>query len=76
MQGISPRYIQDKMSNTLVSDQAIQEKCINPFMLMNELENGMSHHSLITDEELKSLLDDRLAAFRDRQVTNGNIQAP
>ncbi|HQY88839.1 MAG TPA: hypothetical protein PK402_09280, partial [Tepidisphaeraceae bacterium] len=51
MQGISPRYIQDKISNTLVSSQAQLEKTINPFMLMNELEGGLSHHSLITDEE-------------------------
>jgi serine protein kinase len=41
MQGISPRYIQDKISNALVSDQAQQEKCINPFMVMNELESGL-----------------------------------
>ncbi len=53
MQGISPRYIQDKLSNALVSDQAMQEKCINPFMLMNELESGLSHHSLINDEDTK-----------------------
>jgi len=53
MQGISPRYIQDKISNSLVSDQAIKEKGINPFMVMNELEAGLSHHSLLADEELK-----------------------
>src|SRR6059036_3159250 len=38
MQGISPRYIQDKISNALVSHQAQLEKAINPFMVMNELE--------------------------------------
>ena len=38
MTGISPRYIQDKISNTLVSHQAVLEKTINPFMVMNELE--------------------------------------
>jgi serine protein kinase len=40
MQGISPRYIQDKISNALVSHQAQLEKAINPFMVMNELEGG------------------------------------
>ncbi|MEK7757074.1 MAG: serine protein kinase, partial [Planctomycetota bacterium] len=65
MQGISPRYIQDKLSNSLVSDQAIQEKCINPFMVMNELESGMSHHSLITDEEQKSRFRELLALVRE-----------
>ena len=38
MQGICPRYIQDKISNALVSHQAQQDKAINPFMVMNELE--------------------------------------
>jgi len=65
MQGISPRYIQDKMSNTLVGDQAIQEKCINPFMLMNELEAGLSHHSLITDEDLKTRYRALLGTVRE-----------
>jgi serine protein kinase len=40
MNGISPRYIQDKISNTLVSRQAVEEKSINPFMVINELESG------------------------------------
>jgi serine protein kinase len=65
MQGISPRYIQDKLSNSLVSDQAIQQQCINPFMLMNELEGGLSHHSLITDEELKSRYRELLGVVRE-----------
>ena len=43
MQGISPRYIQDKISNTLVSEQAQVDRCINPFMVMNELEIGRAH---------------------------------
>jgi serine protein kinase len=38
MDGISPRYIQDKISNALVSDRG--EGCVNPFMVMNELESG------------------------------------
>ena len=49
MEGISPRYVQDKISNALVSDAG--EGTINPFMVLNELEKGLSHHSLITSEE-------------------------
>jgi serine protein kinase len=49
MDGISPRYVQDKISNALVSDRG--EGCVNPFMVMNELESGLRHHSLITVEE-------------------------
>src|SRR3954468_20819311 len=65
MQGISPRYIQDKISNALVSHQAVVEKAINPFMVMNELEGGLSHHSLITDEELKKEYKEILAVVRE-----------
>ena len=49
MHGISPRYIQDKISNALVAHP--KESCVNPFMVINELELGLSHHSLITDPE-------------------------
>jgi serine protein kinase len=65
MQGISPRYIQDKISNALVSHQAQIEKTINPFMVMNELEEGLTHHSLITDEELKKEYKEILAVVRE-----------
>ncbi len=65
MHGISPRYIQDKISNSLVSDQAIQQKCINPFMVMNELEEGLAHHSLITDEETKHRYRELLGMVRE-----------
>ena len=49
MEGISPRYIQDKISNALVSD--IGEGCANPFMILNELESGLKNHSLIRSED-------------------------
>ena len=49
LDGISPRYIQDKVSNALVRDGV--EGYINPFMVMNELEKGLAHHSLIANEE-------------------------
>ena len=65
MQGISPRYIQDKISNALVSEQAQEDRAINPFMVMNELENGLSHHSLISDEELKKRYKELLAVVRE-----------
>ncbi|WP_437658727.1 PrkA family serine protein kinase [Sorangium sp. So ce1182] len=49
MEGISPRYVQDKISNALVND--LGEGTINPFMVMSELEKGLRHHSLITNDE-------------------------
>jgi len=51
LEGISPRYIQDKISNALVSDKS--ESSINPFMVLNELETGLKQHSLIASEELR-----------------------
>ncbi|GAA6733634.1 serine protein kinase [Thermus oshimai] len=50
LEGISPRYIQDKISNVLVTSE---EPCINPFMVLNELEEGLKHHSLISDEKTR-----------------------
>ena len=49
MHGISPRYIQDKISNALVAHP--EENCLNPFMVLHELEIGLRHHSLITSQE-------------------------
>ncbi len=51
MNGISPRYVQDKLSNALVSYP--DARSINPFMVLNELESGLKHHSLINSEETK-----------------------
>ncbi len=51
MEGISPRYVQDKISNALVNESG--EGTINPFMVMNELEKGLRHHSLITNDEMR-----------------------
>jgi serine protein kinase len=65
MTGISPRYIQDKLSNALVSRQAVEDKAINPFMVMNELEGGLSHHSLINDEDLRKKYRELLAVVKE-----------
>jgi len=52
MIGISPRYVQDKISNALVAHP--EAKSINPFMVLNELEAGLRHHTLITSDDLRS----------------------
>ncbi len=52
MHGISPRYVQDKISNALVAHP--EAKSVNPFMVLNELEAGLKHHSLINDEETRA----------------------
>ena len=50
LDGVSPRYVQDKISNALVRSEV---PCINPFMVLNELESGLKNHALIGSEERK-----------------------
>lgn len=72
MDGISPRYIQDKMSNALVSSK--DEGCINPFLVLNELESGIKHHSLITDEEQKSRFHDLLTVVKEEYENSVKLE--
>jgi len=62
MEGISPRYVQDKISNALVTDQ--NGASINPFMVLNELEQGLTHHSLINSEDTKKRYRDLFATVK------------
>jgi serine protein kinase len=63
MMGISPRYVQDKISNALVAHP--DSKSINPFMVLNELESGLKHHSLITNEETKQEYRELLGVVKE-----------
>ncbi len=54
LDGISARYIQDKLSNALVRAQSQGKGCVNPFMVMSELESGLKGHSLINSDEKKA----------------------
>jgi serine protein kinase len=67
MDGVSPRYVQDKISNSLVA--GANRDYINPFVLLNELESGLKHHSLITSEEqrqrYRELLDEVRREYED-----------
>jgi serine protein kinase len=63
LHGISPRYVQDKISNALVAHP--EAKSINPFMVMNELEAGLKHHSLITSEDLRQRYRDLLGVVKE-----------
>lgn len=61
--GISPRYIQDKLSNALTLADDIP--CVNPFMVMRELESGLQHHSLISNEEERKRYRELLAVVKE-----------
>ncbi|MCP5095050.1 MAG: serine protein kinase [Chloroflexi bacterium] len=74
MFGISPRYIQDKISNALVSDQ--NQSCLNPFMIMRTLESGLRHHSLITSEDQRKRYRELLAIVRSEydEIVKNEVQ--
>ncbi len=75
MEGISPRYIQDKISNALVNsgsqrhaeavDPRYSDGCVNPFMVLNEMEAGLKHHSLINSEEQRQRFRALLAVVKE-----------
>src|SRR3954471_5727196 len=64
LEGISPRYVQDKISNALVTDKAGDVGCVNPFMVMNELEGGLKHHALIGSDEKRREYKELLAVVK------------
>ena len=74
MEGISPRYIQDKISNALVRDYSTT--CINPFMVLNELEEGLDHHSLITSEKTREDYRQMLSVAKDEysEIVKNEVQ--
>ncbi len=76
MNGISPRYIQDKLSNAMVSHAAQDDLTVNPFMVLNEIEVGLDHHSLINDEETKKRYKELLGLVRDEyeDILKGEVQ--
>ncbi|HUQ72238.1 MAG TPA: serine protein kinase, partial [Planctomycetaceae bacterium] len=63
LQGISPRYVQDKISNALVNNP--EATCLNPFMVLNELEAGLRHHSLIPNEETRDAFRRLISVVKD-----------
>ncbi|MEZ4265508.1 MAG: serine protein kinase [Myxococcota bacterium] len=67
LDGISPRYVQDKISNALASEKG--GRYINPFIVLNELASGLKHHSLLTNEDARQnyreLLNQVRAEYED-----------
>jgi serine protein kinase len=50
MVGISPRYVQDSIATCLVSDRPV----ISGLDVLDALESGLRHHSLISNEETRN----------------------
>ena len=74
MTGISPRYIQDKLSNALVSNAS--STSVNPFMVLNELEQGLQHHSLISNDDQRKRYKELLAMVREEyeEIVKNEVQ--
>ncbi len=74
MEGVSPRYVQDKLSNTLVSDETMTS--INPFMVLNELESGLRQSTLITSEEQRKHYKELFIPVREEyeNIVKGEVQ--
>jgi serine protein kinase len=73
MEGISPRYVQDKISNAMVSTT---ETSINPFMVLNELEDGLRHHGLVSDEKMRERYRQLIQVVREEyeQIIKNEVQ--
>ncbi|MCC7443108.1 MAG: serine protein kinase, partial [Bdellovibrionales bacterium] len=64
LDGISPRYVQDKISNALANETTVTLGCLNPFMVLNQLESGLKNHALIANEELRREYREQLATVK------------
>lgn len=74
LDGISPRYIQDKISNSLVKNA--NAGCLNPFMIFNELESGLKHHALINSPDQLEHYREMLAVTRQEyeDIVKNDVQ--
>lgn len=63
LHGISPRYVQDKISNALVVNPTATS--LNPFMVLKELETGLKHHSLIADDEIRERYRELISVVKE-----------
>jgi serine protein kinase len=74
LEGISPRYIQDKLSNALVKYGITGS--LNPFMVFNELESGLKHHSLVNAQDQLEHYKEMLAVARQEyeDIVKNDVQ--
>lgn len=63
LEGISPRYIQDKISNSLI--QSFETKCLSPFKLIVELESGLKSHVMINSKDQLEKYKEALEIVRE-----------
>ena len=61
MEGISPRYVQDRIAACLVSERPT----VTPKDVLRAIEGGLGHHSMIASEEERKRLLELLAVVRE-----------
>ncbi len=59
--GISPRYVQDRIATCLAGDKP----CVGALDVLEEIEKGLRHHSLISNEELRKRYVQLVALARE-----------
>jgi serine protein kinase len=76
LSGISPRYIQDKISNALADQSVVEFGCLNPFMVMNSLDGGLKNHALISSEEKRREHREHLAIVKQEyeDIVKNDVQ--
>lgn len=74
LDGISPRFVQDKISNALVRDGGAGY--INPFMVLNELEKGLSNHSLISADDTRKHYQELIGVVKSEyeEIVKNEVQ--
>lgn len=76
LEGISPRYIQDKLSNSIVNAQQSNRGSVNPFMVINELESGLKNHTLLSNDEMREDFKELLGVVRQEyeEIIKAEVQ--
>lgn len=76
LEGISPRYIQDKLSNAIVQAQQRNKGSVNPFMMIRELEGGLKGHSLISSDEMRQDYKELLSVIKQEyeEIIKAEVQ--
>ncbi len=61
MQGISPRYVQDRIATCIASDSP----SVSPLNVLAALEHGLRHHSMVSNEETRKRYMQLIATARE-----------
>lgn len=76
LDGISPRYIQDKISHAIILARQSNKGSVNPLMILNELESGLKNHTLISNEDTKYEYRELLAMVKQEyeEIIKSEVQ--